>query len=108
MQRNGMTFLSAHPSPGNSSVAAAGYLVAPNPPDGSLYISPTLVGESNHSIVRGRLRGVYYAAHPVTTFGDGQVIQGANDYAAKTFMVVKGGPAGGYWLIDTTDTVETN
>jgi hypothetical protein len=54
------------------------------------------------------MRGMYHLCHPITSFADGQVFSGANEYAGKTFQIIKQGPNAGMWVIETSNTVETN
>lgn len=86
----------------------AGNMQAPNAPDGSYWISPIWVTNPVHRSVRGRLRGMYHLCHATALFVDGQILSGTNDYAGKTFQVVRGGINGGIWLIEISNTVETN
>lgn len=86
----------------------SGVIVTSNPTDNSLYMSPVWVAENSNGALRGRYRGLYHLCHAVTNFVDGQVFSGANEYAGKTFQIVKYGPTGGMWVIETSNTVETN
>jgi len=85
-----------------------GIVGCPNPVDNSIYLSPVLVCEPANKSIRGRMRGMYHICHPLTSFGDGQIIYGANDFAGKTFQVVKPGYNSGMWAIEISNTVETN
>jgi len=86
----------------------AGILPVSNPSDNSLYLSPIWIAEASFSALRGRLRGIFHLCHPVTNFGDGQIISGANEYAGKTFIIIKQGPSSGMWVVEISATVETN
>ena len=85
-----------------------GYLQTPNMTDNSLYLSPVTIHEPASSGLRGRMRGFWFVAHPIANFSDGQTIQGGGDYAGKTFMIVKTNIGGGFFAIETSNTVETN
>lgn len=99
---------------GNASWSAAGtsftgVIPAPNGPDNSVYLTPIVIYDSVKTI-RGRLRGVYHVAHPITTYAEGAVISGTGDNAGKVFQI---GPAGltgtsAYLAFETSATVETN
>ena len=92
---------------GNAVNSWNGGLQAPNPPDGSLYLCPARVYES--AFQRGRIRGLYCGGHPLGSFADGQTFYGGNDYAGKSFRVVKPGGFGvGYLIMETSATLETN
>jgi len=85
-----------------------GFLQTPNGSDNSLYISPVTIHDPLSLSLRGRMRGFWFVAHPIINFSDGQTFQGAGDYAGKTFMIVKTDPTGGFFAIETSNTVETN
>jgi len=86
----------------------SGTLTCPNPADNSLYMAPITMCDTTNSSLRGRMRGMYHLAHPAVNFSDGQIIAGSNEYAGKTFQLVKKGPNGGIWAIEISPTVETN
>lgn len=85
-----------------------GNVVCPNPTDQSVLLCPLRVVDDPFVYVRGRLRGLYHVGHPTTSFYDGQIIAGINEYAGKTFQIITPGPNGGYLAIETSATVETN
>jgi hypothetical protein len=95
---------------GNSwmNIVMCGTMQTPNGPDNSLYLTPVQIVEPVGQIIRGRMRGMYQVCHPIASFSDGEVFAGAGDYAGKTFMIVKQGVNGGIWLIETSNTVESN
>lgn len=79
----------------------------------SVTISPIWVTEPGSAAIRGRMRGLYHVVHPVASFTDGQVFVGGNEYIGRTFQVVKTGPfINGtnvtLWVVETSNTVETN
>lgn len=91
-----------------SNSALAGNVQTPNGPDGSLYLSPLWVYEISSLAIRGRMRGLYHLCHPIASFADGQTLNGANDYAGKTFQIILKGPNSGMVCLETSATVETN
>lgn len=96
----------------SSANPAVGTLATPNGPDNSYYISPLriaeIAGASGGGHIRGRMRGIFIIGHPIANFSDGQTFSGSNDFAGKTFIVVKKGFQQGMWAIETSATVETN
>ncbi len=78
--------------------------------DGTYYICPLWMGEVTPGswALRGRYRGLYYTEHPQTSFTDGQVISGSNDYAGKIFTVIRQSVQGSVWLLETSPTLEFN
>lgn len=89
-------------------IPLAGNLQTPNGADNSWYLSPVWITEASTGTRRGRMRGFYHLCHPITSFSDGQTFSGANDYAGKSFYIIKQGPNGGIFCIETSATVETN
>ena len=55
-----------------------GVLPLPNYPDGKFYMSPVYVQDVTTSTgaTRGRMRGFWASCHPLTYFGDGNIISG--------------------------------
>lgn len=89
-----------------------GLLQSPNAPDDSYYMGPVWIHDPAGNVIRGRLRGVYQMCHPPAGFSDGQTFAGSNDYAGKTFQIMKGAASGGtsglIWVYETSATLETN
>jgi len=85
-----------------------GVVQPPNGPDNGYYMSAVTVAELISLSIRGRVRGMFHICHPLATFADGQLLLGANDFAGKTFQIVKQGATGGYWGMEVSATVETN
>lgn len=79
-----------------------------NSTDQSVYIHPVLMFESANFTYRGRMRGMWHITHRYENFSDGQVIYGTNEVAGKTWQVIANGTTNGVWLIETSNTVETN
>jgi hypothetical protein len=80
----------------------------PNGPDNSLFVAPIQCFEVASLFIRGRLRGLFSIPHLTANFSDGQTFQGSNDYAGKTFQIIKVGYNGSMWVVETSATVETN
>lgn len=91
--------------------STASTMPQPNTVDNAYYLSPIWVTESSGA-VRGWMRGLWQMPGVVTSFSDGQVINGANDLAGKTFRCVKnvfGGSITECMLwIETSNTLSTN
>ena len=95
------TYLNANISPMYGVVPISGA-------DNALHMAPLRVFEQASGMFRGRFRGLYCPIHDVSFFGDGMTITGGGDYAGKTFRVFRGGPNSAVWIIETSNTVETN
>jgi len=85
-----------------------GSVQTPNGPDNSFFVAPLQVFEVAALCIRGRLRGLYGVPHAIASFSDGQTFQGSNDFAGKTFQIIKTGYNGSMWCVETSATVETN
>jgi hypothetical protein len=85
-----------------------GVVPMPNPTDSGLYISPVWVVETATSALRGQLRGLYQPLHPIANFADGQGFSGSIDFGGKTFRTVKTTPNSGLYVLETSNTVQTN
>ena len=85
-----------------------GFLQTPNGADNSLYLSPVTIHEPSSRGLRGRMRGFWFVAHSSANFADGQTFAGGGDYAGKSFMIVKTDCTGGFFAMETSNTVETN
>jgi hypothetical protein len=88
--------------------AMVGLVQTPNSADSAYYVSPLWVHENSSSGLRGRLRGLYQLCHPTGSFSDGQTFAGANDFAGKTFQVVKTTPGSAMFAVEISNSVETN
>lgn len=93
---------------GADGVALLGIIPSPNGPDNSYYLCPLQFVEASSVFIRGRFRGLYHVCHPLANFSDGQIIQGSNDFAGKTFQIVSLSRASGFWAVETSATLETN
>jgi len=58
--------------------------------------------------LRGRLRGIWSAVHPVASFSDGDTVSGTDDLSGKTFLAMKSvayaNPGDGVCFVETSDT----
>lgn len=91
----------------SSGLPLLGAVPTPNPADNSYYISPLWMMDLTHQ-VRGRVRGLYHLTHPVASFSDGMTFSGSGDYAGKTFQIVWQGMNGGFYCVETSNTLDTN
>jgi len=81
---------------------------APGTVDGLVSVGHILVGESENSTIRGKMRGLWTWPHNVGNIQDGQVITGTGETAGRTFVMISPSTNVGQWLIETSNTVETN
>jgi hypothetical protein len=81
-----------------------------NGADNQSYIVPLEVIEPGPTYVRkrGNLRGLYHPLTSYANFQNGQIISGSGAYAGKSFMAIRYSYVGSCWLLDISDTVETN
>lgn len=93
----------------SNSVSLSGNLVYPNSSDSSIYLSPIWVCEIT-PLIRGRLRGLWQWLHVITGVSDGDTFSGTGDLAGRTFLIIKqfNAAASGVYVIETSNTVETN
>lgn len=90
--------------------AIFGTTQTPNASDNSLYIAPIRVCAPGEAVKsqRGRFRGIYQLPTPIAQFFDGQMFSGSNEYVSRVFQLVKIGSNSGMWLVETSNTIETN
>lgn len=82
-----------------------------NPVDNSIYLSPIWIAEGTTGTIRGRMRGLYQPCHALSSFTDSQLITGsanAGDFRTQTFMTVKSSSNAGVYVVEISDTLETN
>jgi hypothetical protein len=48
------------------------------------------------------------SCHATTAFTDGDTFSGAGAYSGKTFLVIKGSASSGLYIVETSDTWDTN
>ena len=85
-----------------------GTFQTPNSLDNSLYMSPLWIIEPTIAMIRGKVRGLYHMCHALSSFTDGQVLQGSGDFAGKTFLILRKGAGNGIITIEISPTVDTN
>lgn len=85
-----------------------GTIYTPNIQDNTFLLTPISISENQSFFIRGRLRGLWHISHPITSFVDGQVFQGMNDYAGKTFLVILPSGSTAMYCIEISNTVEVN
>jgi hypothetical protein len=78
--------------------------------DNTMYICPLTVwqGNLNGGMIRGRFRGMYHIPSATSFFVDGQIIVGTQEHQGKMFQIIKPGINDGMWVIEISDTLETN
>lgn len=92
----------------SGDTAFAGAIQIPNGPDNCFYLSSLVVAEFTSFALRGRMRGMIYPLHSASSFTDGQLLVGANDFAGRTYQLVRLGAASGVWGIEVSNTLDTN
>jgi hypothetical protein len=91
------------------SSALLGVLAYPNTADGGLYLHPVwLMDDTTPDVVHGELRGLFQACHAISFFGNGDTFGGAGGYAGRTFGIIKQSPNAGVYVLETSNTVNTN
>lgn len=86
----------------------------PNGPDGGIAASQITVHEAANNTLRGRMRGLWQFGHADTNVSDQDTYSGVGAQAGKTFLIIKSAPNGvsnganGVWVLETSDTWETN
>lgn len=92
-----------------SATVLLGGVIYPNSADNGMYISPVWVHESATSMVRGRMRGLYQVCHTLASFPtNGVMFTGSADYGGKNFILLRQSGNSGMYLLETSDTLETN
>lgn len=95
----------------SSTTTLLGEVPYPNPINGAFYLSRVWLLEPASTPVnalRGRLRGFWHWLHPIAGVADTDVLLGTGELAGKTFIVVKESGGAGLYIIETSDTIETN
>jgi len=81
-----------------------GIVTYPNPADGGLYIAPLYLHEGTVTTLRGRLRGFHHFMHAITGVADGDIFQ----IGSRTFVILKQSQNAGLYVLETSDTWNTN
>lgn len=95
----------------NSAVLGIGLVPYTNPANGAFYLSRVWIHDPTTTPVngvRGRMRGFWQFLHPVGSVIDGDILTGTGELNGKTFLVIKSSGNGGMYIMETSDTVETN
>jgi len=92
-----------------STSALIGTLTYPNPQNNATYISPVWIQEVGGPLIRGRMRGFYHFLHSLANVNDGDTFDGkGTPYTGKSFLIIKQGGNSSVFVIETTDTLDTN
>jgi hypothetical protein len=89
----------------------AGTMAYTNPANGAFYVSRVWVHDSVTAPVnglRGRMRGFWHWVHPIAGVTNGEPLTGTGELAGKLFLVVKSSGSTGLYIIETSDTIESN
>lgn len=83
----------------------------PNAGDSAIWIAPVWLCDPTTGgvkSIRGRLRGLYCWLHAIAGVSDGDTFSGAGDFAGKSFEIIKQGGGGGAFVLETSNTLDTN
>ena len=90
-------------------IALVGNVIYSNQPDHKIYLAPLRVSNTLPVInFRGKMRGLWHYQHLLTTIADGETFTGSGNLAGKTFLAIKQTPNAGVWIVETSDTWDTN
>lgn len=87
-----------------------GTILYPDPVSGGLFLAPIYIHEIAEPTIRGRLRGLWHWAHVTSGIGDRDTFSGTpgSEFDGKTFLIVALGQSTGVFVIETSDTWQTN
>jgi len=89
--------------------ALIGIVALTNPADNRIKLGPLNVTHiSGGNTDRGRLRGLWHFCHPLTGVSDRDTFSGGDDIAGRAFLLLKQGGGGGVYILETSDTWDTN
>jgi hypothetical protein len=91
----------------NSLGWLGGTLIFPNITE-SVLASRIWITEPTSTGIRGWVRGLWNFLHPVASVGTNHVSNGSEELAGKTFLFLKPGALGGIFMLETSDTLDTN
>lgn len=94
-----------------SSTALLGTIPYPNPSDGGMYISKVWIGDNTTApanSIRGWIRGFWQFMHAIASVADQDTVSGTGDFAGKTFLFIKEAASSGVYMIETSNTLDTN
>jgi len=95
----------------STSVLGAGNAPYTNPADGGLYLCPVWITDPTTTPangLRGRMRGFWGFCHAVAGVADLDTFSGTGDLAGKTFLILKTSGNSGCYIIETSNTLESN
>jgi hypothetical protein len=73
----------------------------------NIIIRPLIVWEPGNGI-RGRMRGMYHIPCSVGLLPDGAIYTATGENLGKTFQIISRGMNNGFWVIEISNTLETN
>lgn len=97
----------------NVGLLGPGLVGYPNPTDGYMYLNPLWihdVGTTPANSLRGRMRGIWQLLNPTSSVSNGDTGSGASsgNLAGKTFLFIKNSPNTSMYVIETSNTLESN
>ena len=91
-----------------STSALIGSTTYPNPENNASYLSPVWITETS-SFLRGRMRGFYHFLHALGSVNNGDTFGGVGPpYVGRSFMFIKQSGNLGIYVIEISNTLETN
>lgn len=86
-----------------------GTLPVSNIADNKIYVVPLrVIQTTGGNQIRGRMRGMWATVHPLASFADQETFSGSGDLNGKSFMVFKSTGNSGLYILETSDTWDTN
>jgi len=93
----------------NGTASMIGILQFTNPADQRIYLAPIRVScTSPANTLRGRMRGIWFYGHPITTVSNGDTFSGVGELAGKTFEIIKQTGNACVICMETSSTWDTN
>lgn len=86
----------------------AGLITYPNGTDGATYLSRVWVGEPANSVLRGHMRGFWHWCHPIAGLTDLVPFSGSGALAGRIFLPIKTSANTGIYIMETSNTIESN
>lgn len=93
-----------------SSSVGKGPIAYPDPVSGGIVLSPVYLHEIAEPTIRGKLRGFWHWSHATSGIGDRDFFNGATGTAfqGKSFLVISLSQAAGLYVMETSNTWQTN
>jgi len=82
-----------------------------NPADGAIYLAQVWIHDPTTAPInglRGRMRGFYHFCHAIASVNDLDTFSGTGNLASKTFLILKQSGNVGLYVMETSNTLETN